>query len=194
MQPPAEHVHWMFGAGILLLALCMLAEAIVGSEVWCKRAWRAYLWPTLAFLVGVFMWPVMVLFTNSTIHTLAHGSWAQAMMLAGGAHLGLARGKLKNPYWKLTMPLALVVSGTAMLVHEQNSWLFQRSAFLHHALGWLLIGGAVFPLLTTFRPRSLSFQTGYALVAVAIAVLLFADRDLAPIFGHLSGLAGDPHR
>ena len=48
-------------------------------------------------LMGVLMWPVMVFFTNSTIHMLAHGSWAQAMMLAGAAELGLARGKLHEP-------------------------------------------------------------------------------------------------
>jgi hypothetical protein len=25
-------------------------------------------------------------------------------------------------------------------------------------------------------------------------VMLFCDRDLAPVFGHLSPLAGEPHR
>ena len=57
-------------------------------------------------------------------------------MLAGAAELGLARGKLHSPYWRLTSSLALVVSGTAFLVHEQNHWLFSRAAFLHHVLGW----------------------------------------------------------
>jgi hypothetical protein len=194
MEPPAEHVHWMFGAGILLLSLCMLTEAIVGSEVWCRRRWRAYLFPTLAFLVGVFMWPVMVFFTNSAIHMLAHGAWAQTMTVAGGAELGLVRGRLRSRYWRLAMPLAFVVSGAAFLVHEQNGWLFQRSAFLHHAIGWLLVGGAVFPLASVFRPRSATARSGYALVAAALAVLLFCDRDLASILGHLSPLAGVPHR
>ena len=49
MQPPAEHVHWLFATGFLLLALCLLARAIVGVEVWNVRAWRAYLWPSLLF-------------------------------------------------------------------------------------------------------------------------------------------------
>jgi len=194
MQPPAEHVHWMFAAGILLLALCLLAEAVVGSEVWCRRRWRAYLMPTLAFLVGIFMWPVMVFFTNSAIHMVAHGSWAQTMMAAGAAELGLVRGKLKSRYWHLALPLALVVSGTAFLVHEQNGWLFQRSAFLHHAIGWLLIGGAIFPLVSTFRPSWTTSRIGLACIAVVLAVLLFCDRDLAPVFGHLSPLAGVQHR
>ena len=49
MQPPAEHVHWLFATGALLLGLLLLAEAIVGQEVWRLRAWRAYLWPSLFF-------------------------------------------------------------------------------------------------------------------------------------------------
>ena len=45
MQPHAEMVHWLFAAGILLVGLCLLCEAIVGEEVWRMRTWRAYLWP-----------------------------------------------------------------------------------------------------------------------------------------------------
>ncbi len=194
MQPPPEHVHWLFATGFLILGLCLLAEAIVGPDVWRRRAWRAYLWPGVVFLMGVLMWPVMTFFTNSTIHMVAHGSWAQVMMLAGGAELGLLRGKLSSPYWRLCMPLAFAVSGLAFLVHEQNPWLFQRSSFLHHALGWTLLVGATFPLLRSFRPRSLAFGSGVAVVFVVVAVLLYCDRDVAPIFGHLSEIAGTPHR
>jgi hypothetical protein len=194
MTPPAEHVHWFFATGFVLLGLCVLAEAVVGHEVWARRPWRVYLWPSLVFGMGVLLWPVMVFFTNSAIHMIAHGSWAQVMMLAGGAELGLARGKLKSPLWRLAMPFALVVSGTAFLVHEQNSWLFARSAFLHHLIGWTLVGGAAFPLLRAWRPRSSLAIAGVGLLFLAIAVILFADRDVAPIFGHLSSYAGPPHR
>jgi FtsH-binding integral membrane protein len=130
---------------------------------------------------------VMVFFTNSTIHMLAHGSWAQVMMLAGGAHMGLVHGKLRNRYWQLTMPLALAVSGAAFLIHEQNGWLFSRSAFVHHVCGWTLIVGALFPLAQTFRPRVGVFNAGYALTFVVLAIVLFTARDAAPIFGHYSG-------
>jgi hypothetical protein len=192
VTPPAEVVHWMFGTGFLFLGLCLLAEAIVGGDVWRVRSWRAYLWPGTAFLMGVLMWPVMVFFTSSAIHMLAHGAWAQVMMLAGATQLALVRGKLKNPLWNLTLPIALLVSGAAFLIHEQNPWLFSRSAFLHHALGYTAIVGALFPLAATFRPRSPVFRGGFALVLVAVAVLLYCDRNVAPIFGHLSPLAGEP--
>jgi hypothetical protein len=192
-MPPAEHVHWLFATGFLTVGLFLLAEAIVGPEVWARRRWRLYLWPSALFVLGLLMWPVMVFFTNSAIHMVAHGSWAQVMMLAGGAHLGLAHGKLKNRLWELTLPLAFVVSGSAFLIHEQNGWLFARSAFIHHLCGWTLIVGAIFPLLKTFRPRIVAFSAGYAFVYIVVAVVLFTARDSAPIFGHFSaGVV--PHR
>ncbi|MGN6188478.1 MAG: hypothetical protein ACTHOE_06235 [Conexibacter sp.] len=194
MQPRAEHVHWLFATGFLLLALCLLARAIVGADVWDRRAWRAYLWPSLLFGLGVLMWPVMVFFTNSTIHMVAHGAWAQTMMLAGAAELGLVRGKLHNRAWQLALPLALAVSGIAILVHEQNGWLFARAAFLHHALGWTALVGATFQLLAVVQPRRRAWAAGLALTIVVLSVLLYSDRDVAPIFGHLSEQAGVPHR
>jgi hypothetical protein len=194
VQPPAEHVHWLFATGFLLLGLLLLAEAIVGREVWRRRTWRAYLWPSLFFGLGVLMWPVMVFFTNSTIHMLAHSSWAQVMMLAGAAELGLVSGKLKNELWKLAVPGMFAVSGAAFLIHEANPWFFSRSAFVHHVCGWTLLVGALFPLGAAFKPRSFVFNTGYALVIVGIAVVLYTSRDVSPIFGHLDPSAGVARR
>jgi hypothetical protein len=194
VQPEAQFVHWLFATGFLVLGLCLLAEASVGAEVWRRRAWRAYLWPASAFAMGVGMWPVMILYTNSTLHMVAHSAWAQVLMLAGGAELGLARGKLTSRYWHLTVALALVISGIASLVHEQNSWLFSRSAFIHHAMGWTMVAGAAFPFVRTFRPRSFVLGAGFAATFLVVAVLLFAHRDVAEIFGHLSPIAGTPRR
>jgi hypothetical protein len=194
MQPEAQFVHWLFATGFLILGLCLLGEAIVGTEVWKRRAWRAYLWPASAFVMGIGMWPVMILFTNSTLHMVAHSAWAQVLMLAGGAELALARGKLSSRYWHLTVSLALFVSGLASLVHEQNSWLFSRSAFIHHAMGWVMIVGALFPLARTYRPRSFALGAGFAATFLVVAVLLYSHRDVAEIFGHISSVAGTPHR
>jgi hypothetical protein len=194
MQPPSEMVHWLFGMGLLMLGLLKLAEAIVGREVWELRAWRAYLWPGLAFGLGVLMWPVMTFFTNSAIHMVAHGAWAQALMAMGAAELGLAKGKLTRRWWRLATPIGIAVSGAAFLVHEQNGWFFARSAFLHHLVGWTLLGASLFPLALVFRPRSIVLKAAFAVSVLAISVMLFSDRDLAPVFGHLSPLAGPPHR
>ncbi len=194
IQPPAELVHWWFATGFVILALLLISEAVVGEEVWARRPWRRYLWPGFLFAMGVLMFPVMTFFTSSTIHMLAHGSWAQVMMLAGAAELGLARGKLRNPWWHATTALGLVVSGTAVLVHEQNSWFFERAAFLHHTIGWTAIACSIFPLLKAVRPRSLTAGLGLAATFLIFAVILYADRDIAPIFGHLSYFAGMPHR
>ena len=194
LMPQAEFVHWWFATGFLMLGLVLLAEAVVGPEVWRKRAWRPYVWPSLCFAMGILMWPVMTFFTNSAIHMVAHGSWAEVLMLCGAAELGVARGKLHSQYWRLTSSLALVVSGTAFLVHEQNAWLFSRAAFLHHTLGWTALICAVFPFVLAFRPRSLVAATGFATFFVLLAVLLYCDRDVAPVFGHFSQFAGVPHR
>ncbi|MGH2934805.1 MAG: hypothetical protein ACRDL2_09895 [Gaiellaceae bacterium] len=194
IEPDAEFVHWWFATGFLILALFLYAEILVGPDVWARRPWRRYLWPGTCFLLGVLMWPVMAFYTNSMIHMVAHGSWAQALMVAGGAELGLVRGKLHSQYWRLTSFVGLLVSGVALLVHEQNTWLFARTAFLHHTLGWLAIVASVFPLMQALRPRSLVAASGFATTFAIIAVLLFCDRDVAPIFGHLSSYAGVPHR
>jgi hypothetical protein len=194
MIPHAEMVHWWFALGFLLLGMLALGEAIVGPDVWAARGWRRYLWPGLMFAMGVLMWPVMTFYTNSTIHMVAHGSWAQVLMLAGASELGLAAGKLHSKWWRLCSVLAMVMSGTAFLIHEQQHWLFNRAAWLHHALGWTLIAGAVFPLLRAARPRSTLALGGFACILLVIAVMLFADRDTAPIFGHLSTYAGAQHR
>ena len=194
MIPPAEHVHWLFATGVLLLGLFKLAEAIAGERAWRRRTWRVYLWPGLAFALGVLMGPVMTLYTNSPIHMLAHSAWAQALMVMGAAELGLARGKLHSRWWRLATPAALAVSGLAFLVHEQNDWFFARSAFLHHLIGWTLVLSALFPLGAALLPRRAVWAYGFAITWIAVAVMLFADRDIAPIFGHLSDLAGGGSR
>jgi len=190
MTPRAELVHWAFAAGFLLLGLILLAEAIVGNKVCAMRRWRLYLWPSLAFAIGVFLWPVSVFFTNSTLHMLAHASWAEVAMLCGAVQLALVRGKLTSPWWTLSVSAAMLVSGTAFLIHEQNPWLFSRAAFLHHAIGWTLVVAAFFPFMQTLQPRRVVWSAGFAMTWVVLAVMLFCDRDVAPIFGHLSRYAG----
>ena len=194
LMPLPEHVHWWFATGFLLLGLCLLARAMVGVDVWERRRWRRYFFPALFFSIGVALWPVTVFFTSSTMHTVAHAAWAQVVMLAGAAGLGLAAGKLHNPLWSLTMPLAFATSGVAFLVHEQNGWLFSRSAFVHHACGWVLLAGAVVALALALRPRSAALGAAFALTFVVLAVILYADRDVAPVFGHLSPDAGAARR
>lgn len=192
MAPRAELVHWAFAAGFLLLGLILLAEVIVGTAVFGMRRWRRYLWPSLAFGLGVLLWPVAVFFTSSTLHMLAHASWAEVAMLAGAVQLALVRGKLTSCWWTLTLSFTLLVSAAAFLIHEQNPWLFSRSAFLHHAIGWTLLAAAIFPLGQVLQPRLSIWRAGFAMTWIVLAVMLFSDRDVAPIFGHLSDLAGRP--
>jgi hypothetical protein len=188
--PRAEIAHWLTATVILFLGLILLSEAIVGTEVFRRRPWRAYLFPVFAVCGGVFLWLIAALSTFSTMHLLAHSMWAQAAMVAGGVQLGVVRGKITHPAWSLVTAAALLLSGASFLIHEQNGWLFSRAAFLHHSIGWVLVAGALFPIGQALRPRRPIWIAGFALTFVVMAALLFADRDLAPIFGHLSGLEG----
>ena len=87
--------------------------------------------------------------------------------------------------WAVQPPLLVV------LVHEQNGWLFARSAFLHHLIGWTLVISALFPIGAAILPRRAVWAAWLRRATwIAFAVMLFADRDIAPIFGHLSDVAG----
>lgn len=189
-MPKAEIAHWLFAAGFLFLGLVLLAEAIVGPAVFRRRAWRAYLWPSLALFAGLWLWVITIFSTFSTLHLFAHALWAQAATAAGGVQLAVARGRLTAPAWSLVTAGGLLVSGTAFLVHEQNGWLFARSAFLHHLIGWTLVAASLVPVGAALRPRRHVWLYGFAATWLALAIMLFADRDVAPIFGHLSELAG----
>ncbi len=190
MLPRAEVAHWAFGAGFLFFGLVLLSEAIVGPEVFRRRTWRAYLWPSLALTAGLCLWLVAIFSTFSTLHLLAHSLWAQAAMIAGGVQLAVVRGKLVSPRWSLVTGAAVFLSGVSFLVHEQNGWLFARSAFLHHLIGWTLVVAAIFPIGAALAPRRGVWAYGFAATWIVLGVMLFADRDIAPIFGHLSELAG----
>jgi hypothetical protein len=190
MVPRPEVAHWLAASVALLLGLILLSEVIVGTPVFRRRAWRAYLWPSLALASGVPLWTITIFSTFSTMHLVAHAVWAEAAMIAGAVQLGVVRGKLSSPFWSLVTAAAWLVSGAAFLVHEPNTWLFSRAAFLHHAIGWALIVAALFPMGQALWPRRLVWSTGFALTFVVLAIFLFADRDSAPIFGHFAGITG----
>jgi hypothetical protein len=191
VTPKAETAHWIAASVALLIGLLLIAEAIVGPEIFRRRTWRAYLFPSVVVASSVGLWIIVVFSTFSTMHLLAHALWAQAALVAGAVQLAVVRGKLKSPNWSLVPGFALLVSGLAFLVHEQNPWLYSRSAFLHHAIGWMLVVVALFPLGQALRPRQVVWRAGFALTFVLLAILLFADRDAAPIFGRY-GVGGGP--
>jgi hypothetical protein len=190
MVPRPEIAHWFAASVALLLALILLSEVIVGSEVFNRRRWRAYLWGAVALVGGVGLWVIAIFSTFSTMHLVAHAVWAEAAMIAGAVQLAVVRGKLASPRWSLVTSAALFISGVAFLVHEQNTWLFSRSAFLHHTIGWSLLAAALFPLGAALQPRRLVWSTGFAVTFLVLAVMLYADRDSAPIFGHFYGVVG----
>ena len=192
MEPRAEIVHWAFAAGFLLLGLIMLAEAIVGTEVFAMRRWRLYLWPSIAFAIGVLLWPVSVFFTNSTLHMLAHASWAEVAMLAGAIQLAVVRGKLTSRWW--TLSLSFTLARQRCRVPDPRAEPVAVLAFGLPAPRDRLDAARrgdlpARPGLAAARGR---LAAGFAMTWIVLAVMLFCDRDVAPIFGHLSKFAGGP--
>ena len=112
MVPRAEIAHWLAGSALLLLGLVLLSEVIVGTEVFRRRRWRAYLWPSLALAGGVLLWVIVAFSTFSTMHLLAHAVWAQVAMVAGAVQLAIVRGKLTSPRWPLVIAGGLVLAGS----------------------------------------------------------------------------------
>jgi hypothetical protein len=47
----------------------------------------------------------------------------------------------------------------------------------------MLVVASLFPLAQVVRPKQVVWRAGFALTFVLLAVLLYADRDAAPIFG-----------
>ena len=146
----AEIAHWLFGAGFLFFALVLLAEAIVGPSV-RRRAWRATCGrascssPACGSGSSRSSRP-----RRSTCSRTPPGRRRRPPR--GAVQLAVVRGRLASPYWSLVTAGGLLVSGSAFLIHEQNGWLFARSAFLHHLIGWTMVIAVVFPLGAAFRP------------------------------------------
>ena len=180
---PSEHLHWLYAAAFLMVGLCLLANAIAGDDVWNRRALRTYSWAGLGFIMGVLLWPAVVIPMGSTSDLIAHAVWAQTTLLSGAAYLAMARRKLRRAYWRLAMPLALGAGAAAFFAHLQNGWMYSRASFVHHVCAWTLLVGALFALAQTFRPQSPVARTGVALAFVVLAVALFSTRDEAPAFG-----------
>ena len=111
MIPRAETAHWIAAAVSLLIGLLLLSEVIVGTDVFRRRAWRAYLFPAMVVASSVFLWVITIFSTFSTMHLFAHALWAQAALVAGGVELALVRGKLRSPSWSLVPAFALLASG-----------------------------------------------------------------------------------
>ena len=182
MVPRAETAHWLAASVALFVGLLLISELIVGREVFQRRAWRAYLFPSLVVVSSAFLWLIAIFSTFSTMHLLAHAVWAQAALVAGAVELAVVRGKLRHPSWSLVPAFALLVSGIAFLVHEQNAWLYSRSAFLHHAIGWMLVIVALFPLGRAIQPSRTVWRMGYALTFVLLAVIGYVALRFKQLF------------
>jgi hypothetical protein len=177
MVPRPEIAHWLTASVCLLVGLLLLSEAIVGTAVFRRRLWRAYLWPSLALGGGVLLWVIVVFSTFSAMHLLAHAVWAQAAMVVGAVQLASSA--------EAHEPALVTRPASALFLSESRSSSTNKSPLfpfgLHPTIGWIVVVAATPPLggrcahahRLVARPRARTF--------VVVAVLS-SPIGTSPIF------------
>ena len=189
MLPRAEIAHWLFAAGFLFFALVLLAEAIVGPEVFPAAPMEGAPLAQPAALRRA-----LALGDRDLLDVLDAPSPRARRVGAGrdGRGCGAARGRSRKTR------LALLVAR-----HRGRTRRLRRVVSAARAepvaLPALVVPAPLSRLDADHRrgvparrgipPRRPSSRTG-SLYVVRRRGDLFADRDLAPVFGHLSPLAG----
>ena len=116
-------------------------------------------------------------------------------MLAGAIQLAVVRGNgSRRRTGRSSLSVTLLVSGVVVPhPRAEPAGSSPASAFLHHAIGWTLARRGDLPARRRRCSRGARvWAYGFAMTWIVLAVMLFCDRDVAPIFGHLSDLAGGP--
>ena len=129
----------------------------------------------------------MVFFTNSTLHMLAHGIWAQVLMLAGATELALVRGKVRarggGSAWRpRSSSPALRSSSTSRTTGSSSA---PRSCITCSAGRCSSARSSRSP--AAIRPRSQVAATGFALTfVVARGAALLRPRRRSGLRAHLA--------
>lgn len=164
-----ERVHVLFGSGLVLMSLLALWAVRRPAGV------AASAWPALAFLIGLFLfipvesqtrtyatlgwadflrtiapddpghWLGDWLRRAGAAHVIQHKIGGIAAMLAGVGELGLARGWLRAPGWRLLLPACLVCVGLAFGIHGGSSHHlpFRMEQLQHRLMGLGLVAAGV---------------------------------------------------
>ncbi len=159
MQPPAEHVHWLFATGVLLLGAapprrgdrrsrglapaCLAGISLAVAALRDRRADVARDGPLHQFGDPHARPQRLGTDDDARGRGRARSRQRQAQERAAGDWRRRSRSRSR---------------ASAFLIHEANPWLYSRSAFVHHVCGWTLLLGALFPLGAAFKPRSLGVQ------------------------------------
>ena len=188
--PKAEEAHWLAAAIALLIGLLLVSELIVGPEVFRKRAWRAYLFPAVVIVSSVLLWVITIFSTFSTMHLLAHAIWAQAALVAGAVELARGSGKAARARAGRSFRRSRSSSreSRSSCTSRTRGCTRARRSSTTRSAGCSSSSRSSRSVRRSSRGR-LVWRAGFALTFVLLAVLLFADRDAAPIFGRF-GLSG----
>ena len=185
-MPPSEHVHWWFATGFLVLALCFAARAVVGPGLG-PAALASLPVPRAPLLMGAPAVP-----GDGLLHQLDHPH-DRARLLGRDDDARRRRASSasppasSSPLWNLTIPLALFLGGRR---HPRAR--AERLALLARGLrappDRLDRGRRADRPARTRVPAALDRRSASASRPCSSRSprSSTADRDTAPIFGHLS--------
>lgn len=191
-----EHVHLLFGFGLMLTGVLWLgAQARPGSVL-------RYAWPFLLVLVGLFLviptetqqrtyqqvgaWETFLsVFPNSLAvwlesvrkpHVIQHKVAGICTLVAGAIELSRAAGWLTAPGWRWTLPGLAVGAGLAIGVHGGTHQHLPRvGEQSHHWIlgGALLVGGLAYAAGTGSRHPALRLLLPVLLLLAGLEWVLF---------------------
>ena len=165
---PAES-HHAFGAGLIFIALLIVAEGLAG-KVWHRSMLRRMLFPGILVFLGLGMVLVALIEPNAR---LVHVTMGLPMIAGGWAEARYRLGELERKYADaLVVPALVLASIDTLAFHASGDTPVVVS---HVGLGLLVIVLAGLRLYQGAQPTSLNRSLLISLVLVFVGLDLWMD-------------------
>jgi hypothetical protein len=170
---PAES-HHTFGAGLLLVAALMAAEALAG-KVWHRSMFRRMLFPGILIFLGFGMVAVALI---EPAARLVHVTMGLPMMAGGWAEARYRLGEIERKYADVFVVPALVLASIDTLGFHVTGEM--PTVMSHVGLGLMVLVVAVLRLYQSSQPAALSRALFISLAITAIGLDLWLDAIFQP--------------
>ena len=166
-RPPES--HHVFGAGLLLVASLIAAEALAGS-VWHRSMLRRMLFPGILVFLGWGM--IMVAFIEPAAR-LVHVTMGIPMIAGGWAEARYRLGEIERKYADVLVVPALILAAVDTLGFHLSGP--TSVVYSHLGLGLIVIVIAWLRLHQSARPASLARALMISFALTVLALDLWVD-------------------
>jgi hypothetical protein len=170
---PAES-HHTFGAGLLLVAALMVAEALAG-KVWHRSLGRRMLFPGILMFLGIGMVVVALIEPQAR---LVHVTMGLPMMAGGWAEARYRLGEIERKYADIFVVPALVLASVDTLGFHVSGE--TPTVMSHVGLGLIVLVLAGLRLYQSNRPAALNRSLLISLAIAFIGLDLWLDAIFQP--------------